>query len=161
MMSYKYKYSPKRHRPIVYFAKVADQDLIKIGTTRNLEQRLVLLEKAIASKMELLGLIHGDYHMEHIVWEYFRLHIAKGDEWFSPCSELLEFIKTNTTKNCPPFAPFQPDEEVYYCKSGYWRKRKQTVSEADRLRLALREILLTDDIVTARRVAAEALREDE
>lgn len=41
-----------------------------------------------------------------------------------------------------------------------WESR-QTVSEADRLRLALREILLTDDVVTAHRVANEALGEDE
>lgn len=41
-----------------------------------------------------------------------------------------------------------------------WESRL-VVSEADRLRLALREILLTDDIIAAHRVANEALGEGE
>lgn len=82
--------------PVVYFIK-SKYGSIKIGTTTrgNLKKRLSTLQGLLRyefGKLTLVGLMHGNYKEEKELHRRFA-HLLESKEWFSPASELVDFIK--------------------------------------------------------------------
>lgn len=72
----------------VYFLRVPDAGIIKIGVTRHLHSRVATLAGAIRKPVELVGSIDGDAVAERVLHYQFRAHRQTG-EFFSwaPISE--------------------------------------------------------------------------
>jgi Meiotically up-regulated gene 113 len=74
----------------IYFIEC--QDFIKIGWTRNLEQRLSAIGMAVPFTLRLLHIAAGSKDDERSLHLRFGKHQHKG-EWFRKAPELLEFIE--------------------------------------------------------------------
>jgi hypothetical protein len=72
----------------VYFLHMPEDDLLKIGVTRNLSGRVAGLRGSLKRPTVLLGAIDGDNVTERVVHHQFRAHRQHG-EFFSwvPISE--------------------------------------------------------------------------
>ena len=85
--------TPSRHRPVVYYVLFGDR--VKIGTTRNLRQRLLEVPHD-----QVLALEPGDATLErqrHAKFRAFRLH----REWFAYVHPLSTFIHDLPTIDSP------------------------------------------------------------
>lgn len=80
----------------IYFLS-AENGLIKIGITKNISQRLGVLSFENASKLELLGIMEGDYLTEKSLQQRFSKDNSHGN-WFHPSKDIINFIKNNTIK---------------------------------------------------------------
>ena len=80
-------------KPVVYFVQAACGP-IKIGWSKNLDQRLATLQRYSAEKVTLLATMRGALLLEQELHERFAAHRLHG-EWFSPAEELLYFIRDN------------------------------------------------------------------
>lgn len=95
---------PSEKRSVVYFIQGNLSGAIKIGYSGSLtqaEQRCRALQ--IARHPELLrikAVMYGDTKLEKELHRRFRAHCL-GGEWFSPVSELLEFIDANASDSKP------------------------------------------------------------
>lgn len=72
---------------VVYYARIGD--LIKIGTTANLVQRM----GNYPPNAELLATEPGGYDVETLRLSQFRHLLAHGKEWFAAAADLLAHIK--------------------------------------------------------------------
>ena len=75
-----------RSTAVVYYLRVGE--LIKIGTTNNLDQRL----KAYPPDREVLALERGGTGLEALRLRQFRHLLAGRREWFTPADDLLAHI---------------------------------------------------------------------
>lgn len=75
---------------VVYFARIGN--LIKIGTTSNLPQRLASL-----GNPELLGVIPGGYKVETKQHRRFKDELVAGREVFEATPRLLDYIEKHCT----------------------------------------------------------------
>lgn len=75
-----------RSTAVVYYLRIGE--LIKIGTTNNLNQRL----KAYPPDREVLALERGGTGLEALRLRQFRHLLAGRREWFTPADDLLAHI---------------------------------------------------------------------
>lgn len=80
---------------IIYFLQRQNGD-IKIGTTTDHKTRFVQLAMEHGN-LSLLGTMSGSYELEHEIHERFTTQRRKRSEFFTPCDELLEYIKENSS----------------------------------------------------------------
>jgi hypothetical protein len=71
-----------RGSQVVYFARVRDRRLVKIGTTADVELRQLRLRELTGFAHDLIGVIDGGKHVERVLLERFTAHHIVG-EWFS------------------------------------------------------------------------------
>lgn len=77
----------------VYFIQGEGADaLVKIGYSRDVDQRFAELQKYCPVKLTLLVAVRGDLFLEKWFHERFSAHRAHG-EWFRPVPELLEMVE--------------------------------------------------------------------
>lgn len=79
---------------VVYFIQPRDGGRIKIGTTRNLKQRLADLNLASPIELIVRGTVRGGKELErklHERFDSFRAH----SEWFEPDQSILDWIASN------------------------------------------------------------------
>lgn len=100
------------HAEVIYFAQSKNQ-LIKIGHSYCFSQRFTTLESE-NGQIGLLGLVEGTKDNEARILNQFRHLLVRGNEWFRPAKELLDFInranivgrevfgKWNGAEMCPP-----------------------------------------------------------
>lgn len=85
-----------RLRPIgermVYFVQESGTNAIKIGTTRNVKQRISELMLNVPYLLSVLTVIEGNHEVEHALHARFAKHRIRG-EWFRPVPELLTYIE--------------------------------------------------------------------
>jgi hypothetical protein len=72
---------------IVYFVQ-ADDGLVKIGTTKNMRNRLHGLVNGVDGTFNILAMTPGDWLTEQSLHSRFQAHWAHG-EWFRPAPEIL------------------------------------------------------------------------
>ena len=80
-------------RELVYFLQAEGSGRIKIGTTKDLGQRLRALRAGSPVRLELLGVVRGGRHMEQLIHIAFAPLRAGRSEWFEPGKSLLSFIR--------------------------------------------------------------------
>jgi hypothetical protein len=76
---------------VIYFMQAGGTELIKIGTTIRLSQRLRQIESAIGCACRVLGVMDGSYAEEGELHRKFS-HLWLESEWFEPTDELIRFI---------------------------------------------------------------------
>lgn len=102
---------------MIYFVQSGDENgPIKIGYSKNTEQRLAALQCSSPYKLTLLGTMPGDRVWERYIHSQFEAFQATG-EWFRPHPRLLQFIgrackmvimnwpRPNFGMCCPPPQP--------------------------------------------------------
>lgn len=95
---------PKYSRCFVYFVQEGSDGAIKIGYARGVASRLALLQAGNPRPLRLLAAIQGARSVEyelHARFAYLRLF----GEWFSPGSELVDFISGLADQAIAPAAP--------------------------------------------------------
>jgi hypothetical protein len=80
-------------RELVYFLQAEGSGRIKIGTTKDLGQRLRALRAASPVRLELLGVVRGGRQMEQLIHVAFAPLRRGRAEWFEPGASLLSFIR--------------------------------------------------------------------
>jgi len=80
---------------IIYFIQVENDGAVKIGQTRNIEDRLTVLQTAHHKKLNVLFQFDvedekADYAEKHL-HKVFHENQIRG-EWFSPCPFMYDFI---------------------------------------------------------------------
>ena len=80
----------KKQCPVVYFVR-AENGLIKIGSTKYLEDRLYSLRCGSPVGIELVACLKGDRNTEFKLHARFAEHRLHG-EWFNPAPEILAEI---------------------------------------------------------------------
>ena len=93
------------HPGYVYFIHGGDR--IKIGYSRDPEERLSTLQTSTADHLQIIGSIVGDKSKERSLHEQFG-HLKIRNEWFRPEADLIDFICRVTGQ---PVPEFQPDPE--------------------------------------------------
>lgn len=88
----KYPYPPLRATR-VYFIRL--NDVIKIGVTSDLRERMIDLMNDSPYKIELLRFVRGDRELERSYHLKFGRLRVRG-EWFRAEQDLLDFIETLT-----------------------------------------------------------------
>ena len=78
----------------VYYLRVGDR--VKIGTSRNLEQRI----RSYPPGSELLATEPGGFDVERKRCRQFTRYLVGGQEWFNPGPPLIEHI--NSLRDQPP-----------------------------------------------------------
>lgn len=73
---------------VVYYLRVGD--LIKIGFTTSLEQRM----RSYPPNAQLLAVHPGTLDTERQMHHRFLHHLAQGREWFTPGDELADHLRT-------------------------------------------------------------------
>lgn len=76
----------------VYFIQAGEGGAIKIGQTRDLGQRLTILQNASPQELRLLVAVRGDRDTELAFHHEFR-ECRVRREWFAPAPELLRRIE--------------------------------------------------------------------
>jgi hypothetical protein len=76
---------------VVYFIQAAN-GLIKIGTTKDIRDRLYGLRNSSPVSLRLVGLIAADEAEEQALHRRFASFRAHG-EWFAPAEELVLFVR--------------------------------------------------------------------
>jgi len=97
--------SRRVHPGFVYFIHGGDR--IKIGYSKEPEDRLTALQVSTADRLQIIGSIVGDQRKEKSLHDQFR-HLHIRGEWFRPETDLVEFICRITGR---PMPEFQPDPE--------------------------------------------------
>ena len=84
----------------VYFIGIrAQPTYVKIGwTSVSAEARADDLQTGIPYELEVLGVLPGSQRDERQLHRRFEVARVRG-EWFTPTTEIYEFIRTNTRKN--------------------------------------------------------------
>ena len=83
---------PKRKQcPVVYFVQ-AENGLIKIGSTKYLDDRLYSLRCGSPVGLELIASLKGDRTVEFALHTRFAEHRLHG-EWFTPHPDILAEIE--------------------------------------------------------------------
>jgi len=82
----KYSDHEQNHAPLVYYLRFGDR--IKIGTTTNLERRLVVIPHD-----ELLATEPGSFSVEHHRHRQFA-NLRLTGEWFTAAPQLLTFVES-------------------------------------------------------------------
>ena len=80
-------------RELVYFLQAEGSGRIKIGTTKDLGQRLKALRAGSPVRLELLGVVRGGRQMEQLIHIAFSPLRAGRSEWFEPGKSLMSFIR--------------------------------------------------------------------
>jgi hypothetical protein len=87
----------KGSRMIIYFIQVEPDGAVKIGKTKNTEERLRTLQIGHHQKLKLLFsfIVDDDKadYVENHLHSVFADHRIRG-EWFSPCPYMYDFINT-------------------------------------------------------------------
>ena len=76
---------------VVYFVQAGKLGPVKIGTTTDINARLLDLQCANPDKLTLLGTLPGNADTERALHQAFAAHNIRG-EWFRPASQLMIFI---------------------------------------------------------------------
>lgn len=76
---------------MIYFIQQEEEGNIKIGHSKNIEQRLADLQVASPYKLILLGSVVGAYKEEQQIHQYLNYYRVQG-EWFLPSSFVKEYI---------------------------------------------------------------------
>lgn len=71
----------REHRPVVYFFICKDLEAVKIGTTTNVEQRLLTVQTGCPFQVEILGWCLGAEEHERVIHSILRRSRLNG-EWF-------------------------------------------------------------------------------
>lgn len=78
--------------PVVYAIRL-DDDIIKIGLTGNLMNRLSTVRcRAKSTTGELLAFIPGDESDEAVLHTQLRTHLAHGREYYRPTPEVMAVV---------------------------------------------------------------------
>jgi hypothetical protein len=77
----------------VYFFQIRNDGPIKIGSSRNPENRLKSLNQSSPYQMRMLGTIEATNGEEGKMHKRFSKYRIRG-EWFHPAKELIEYVKT-------------------------------------------------------------------
>lgn len=80
-------------------------DVIKIGWTRNLAERLTRLGVRRSEMERLLVVMPGTESLEHELHIKFRRSLARGKEYFHPTPDLIEWI--NEKRDAMGVAPLE------------------------------------------------------
>lgn len=98
------------HYPVVYFIQ-ADNGLVKIGVSANLESRLATLQAMSPIPLTLCAWMHGGFSLEQTLHDRFADCHSHG-EWFKPNRDLEAYIKgvsntgaTHPLERRPPAPP--------------------------------------------------------
>lgn len=78
--------SERPQESVVYYVLIGPH--IKIGFTTTLKTRM----HAYPPSRKLLAVEPGDLSKERLRHQQFRAHLAMGNEWFHPATELIEHI---------------------------------------------------------------------
>lgn len=85
-------------KPLVYFIRNPDDELIKIGKTIDLHRRMQMLRVQTRCKnLEIIGVIDGGSEKEEELHAKFSKN-RKFGEWFSTSHDMDQFISLNTYK---------------------------------------------------------------
>jgi len=79
-------------RPVVYFVEAVGLDMVKIGYTNRIDQRIVALRMLSPCRLKLRALVCGDPLMEKKIHRVFKTSCSHG-EWFFLSPELEGFLK--------------------------------------------------------------------
>lgn len=92
------KLLPKEKPPIIgdlYLIHDSSSDVLKIGYTKNIENRLSSLQSATSHKLELLYLITGHAYREKEVHALFDvLRLSQKGEWFKYDNSIIDYFKS-------------------------------------------------------------------
>ncbi len=83
---------PRASDGVVYFIR-AENGLIKIGATKNLDSRWATFVRTSPAKLEWLFAIPGGFPVESEIHGVLRNHWSHG-EWFRPDPEVLALIES-------------------------------------------------------------------
>lgn len=90
--------------PVVYFIVSRQLNLVKIGTTTDVDRRIATMQTGSPSRLELLGTILGDAETEsylHIMFAEYRAH----GEWFHYSEEIQGYIDHECNRQLEDAAP--------------------------------------------------------
>jgi len=90
----------------VYFIR-SESGKIKIGVTTDVRKRLGSLRTSSSERIDLIGYMQGDVSLERSLHQKFAASRLSG-EWFSPSSDLLDFIEFSVTDR-EANVSFRPD----------------------------------------------------
>lgn len=76
---------------MIYFADTAD-GRIKVGTSRNVDERLAQIGMYLALPVTLIGSIEGSHPLERQIHEYLGDYRIAG-EWYRDCPEVRRAIR--------------------------------------------------------------------
>lgn len=79
---------------VIYF--IRGGDMVKIGITRDVDERLAALQTGSPVPLEVIGVMVGDAALESALHELFAAQRRHG-EWFELCDDLARFIQENAT----------------------------------------------------------------
>lgn len=85
----------------VYFVQSGANGPIKIGTARDVTNRLASLQTGSPVSLRLLGVIPGDVTVEKTLHARFDRHRIRG-EWFRPVGRLKAYIAQATNEHVRP-----------------------------------------------------------
>ena len=80
-------------RDVVYFLQAEERGRIKIGVTKNLEQRIRVLRAGSPVRLNIIGLVRGGRHMERMLHVAFAPLRCGRTEWFEPGESLLSYVR--------------------------------------------------------------------
>jgi hypothetical protein len=101
----------------IYFIQAGNNGPIKIGFSRNPQNRLIALSEYSPFPLRMVAQIEGTFGDEGKLHKRFSQYKIKG-EWFHPSGELLEYVKT---------IPY--NQVVDICDPAFIAKRKQEAIE--------------------------------
>ena len=81
---------------MIYFIQQGIDGPIKIGTTDNVNKRLLSLQTGSPHKLRLIGTMDGDEEKEKQLHNFFSAYRLSG-EWFSPDRTMFDYIFTSIT----------------------------------------------------------------
>jgi hypothetical protein len=80
---------------LVYFLYSESQKALKVGTTRDIKNRLAGLQTGAPEPLYLLGVMKGDAHIERLIHKKFEGIRMRG-EWFRLTDDLVDFVNRAT-----------------------------------------------------------------
>lgn len=84
-------------KPHVYFVQQGNSGAIKIGCSKNPNQRLEHLQTAHSEPLRLLTCAPGTQQQERALHDRFA-HLRVSGEWFRPGDDLLAYIRLVTDR---------------------------------------------------------------
>lgn len=76
----------------VYFLHDATAQVIKIGHSRNVNERLRVLQRQNANPLDLLGVMRGDKYLKRKIQQQFKAFLTADAEWYRAHNDLLNYI---------------------------------------------------------------------
>lgn len=106
-----------------YFAYSRALQLVKIGFSSNVRQRLISLktDRPDAGEIVLIGWKEGGPLLEAELHEAFSLH-RERNEWFHPHPSMAEYIDDECNEGEPPV---MSNGEFRVSARGYWAARRR------------------------------------